>query len=174
MPAKDTYARFYVHPSLQGDASEKAGRPVYKDVIYVEIMIKGDKNTSFSRPMKDQDKEDYPKGWGAFRDQDFELSDGTPLTALPGMSPSSVIELKATGVTSVEELAELHDGVVLGVPGMVTLRKRARAYIAACEVPKEEVELPTSEPVDVKAMESDPEVVPAPKRRPGRPRKKVS
>jgi predicted RecB family nuclease len=159
MPA-DTYARFYVHPQLQHDDT-------YKDVVYVEIFIKGDKNTSFSRPMKEEDKTMYPNGWNAFKDQDFELSDGTPLQAIPGMSPSAMIELKSTGINTVEDLAELSDGVVLGHPGMVTLRKRAQAYIAASEVEKEpEV---ADDPVDVEQMKNDPDVIPAKKR--GRPRK---
>jgi len=169
MPA-ETYARFYVHPQLQGDESEKHGRDVYKDVIYVEIFIKGNKNTSFSRPMKPEDQVLYPRGWASFKEQDIELSDGTPITVLPGMSPSASIELRSQGVNTVEDLAELNDSVVLGNPGMVTLRKRAIAYLAACNVEKED-DLETEEsPVDVEAMSKDPDAIPAPKRR-GRPRK---
>jgi hypothetical protein len=170
MPASDTYARFYVHPQLQGDESIEQGRDVYKDVVYAEIMIKGDKNTSFSRPMKEEDKENYPRAWSAFKQNDFELSDGTPIKMLPGMSPSAEIELRGLGINTVEDMAELNDGVVLGNPGMVTLRKRAQAYIAACEVAPEKQEEVKGDPVDVEEMENDPAVVPKPKR--GRPRKK--
>jgi hypothetical protein len=170
---KDTYARFYVHPQLQGDESIKQGRDVYKDVIYVEVMIKGDKNTSFSRPMQEQDKEDYPKAWAAYKENDYELSDGTPIKMMPGMSPSAEIELRSMGINSVEDLAALHDGVVLGNPGMVTLRKRAQAYVAACMVKpeKEESTEQEEEPVNVEEMENTPEIVP--KRKRGRPRKNV-
>jgi len=89
------------------------------------------------------------------------------------MSPSASIELRSQGVNTVEDLAELNDSVVLGNPGMVTLRKRAIAYLAACNVEKED-DLETEEsPVDVEAMSKDPDAIPAPKRR-GRPRKKAA
>lgn len=155
MPA-DTYARFYVHPQLQGDDTIKAGGPRFKDVVYVEIFTKGSKNTSFSRPKKAQDEVDYPKAWQAFKENNIELTDGTPISVLPGIGPSQALELQAQGVLSIEELADLSDSVVLGVPGMLTLRKRAKAYLAASAITDEEPEDNSFEVDD-----SDPNVVPA-------------
>ena len=127
MPAKDTYARFYVHPQLQGDDIIAEGGPRYKDVIYIEIFIKGTKNSSFSRPKRPEDEIEYPKAWAAFKAGDFEMTDGTPIKVLPGIGPSQAIELQSLGILSVEEMAELDDGQVLGNPGMITLRNRAKA-----------------------------------------------
>lgn len=159
MPASDTYARFYVHPQLQGDDTIKAGGPRYKDVVYIEIFIKGTKNTSFSRPKREQDEADYPKAWQAFKDNSFELTDGTPISVLPGIGPSQAMDLKSLGIMSVEEMADLSDQAAIGNPGMVTLRKRAQAYLAASAVQEEEPE--PGEPVNVEEMEGDASVVPA-------------
>lgn len=158
MPA-DTYARFYVHPQPQGDDTIKAGGPRFKDVVYVEIFIKGSKNTSFSRPIKEQDKTDYPKAWQAFKENSFEMTDGTPISVLPGIGPSQKIELQSQGILSVEELAELNDAVVVGIPGMVTLRNRAKAYLAASAV-LDEPEA-DDEPVDIEELNNSPDVIPA-------------
>ncbi len=157
--AADTYARFYVHPQPQGEDTIKSGGPRFKDVVYAEIFVKGSKNTSSSRPIKEQDKTDYPKAWQAFKENSFEMTDGTPISVLPGIGPSQKIELQSQGILSVEELAELNDSVVVGVSGMVTLRNRAKAYLAASAVLDEpEVD---SDPVDIEELNSSPDVIPA-------------
>jgi len=131
MPAKDTYARFYIHPSLIS-GSVKNNDAEYKDVIFAEIFIKGSTNTSFGRPKRDQDEEDYPREWAGYVNKDWvEKNSGTHLSALPTIGPSAQMNLNAKGINSVEDLAELDDQWVIGESGMLELRKKAQAYLEA-------------------------------------------
>jgi len=127
-----TYARFYIHPSVDGNASAQANKNIYKDVIMAEVFIKGSRNTSSSHIKTDEDEERFSREWNEFLTGE-EVIDGTPLSALPGLGPSAEMNFKSQGIVTVEDLANLSDGVVLGTPGMVEMRKRALAYLAAME-----------------------------------------
>jgi len=159
MPAHpDTYARFYTHPQLQGDGS-------HKDKVYVEISIRGNKNTSFSREVIDEDKINYPKAWAAYQSNSPDLTDGNPISVLPGVGPSQAINLKALGVYSIEDLANLGEPGINNIPGGRTLQKRAKAYLEALSVEAEAEETPS--PVNVSALSNNPNVEPAPRKKPG-------
>jgi len=161
MPADtNLYAIFYIHPQLQQVESEEEGRPVYKDVEYIQINIKGQKNSNFSRPVREEDKENYPKAWAAFRANRPDLTDGTPIKFLPGMSPSVELELKSIGVLSIEDMANLTDAGIMNIRGGRMLNTRAKAYLAACEImPDKEPRARIDDPVDVGAMQKDQNVI---------------
>ena len=156
-------ARFYIHPALQGDESAKAGRQIYKDVVYVEIFIKGAMKSTFSRPMREGDKEDFPSSWKAFRDNNEEMTEGTPLKFLPGIGPSAELEFKAMGIRTIEDLANLAEMAIDNIRGGRTLKKKAIAYLAAAEVQGEPE--PEDDPVDIEALKSDPTVQPVVEKR---------
>lgn len=159
MPAHpDTYARFYKHPQPQGDGS-------FKDADYVEIMIKGNKNTSFSKPVDPEDKTNYPKAWEAYQQNHPENFEGNPIQVLPGVGPSQVLNLKAIGIYSVEDVANLGEPGIDNIPGGRTLQKRARAWLAALKVEAEKEASP--ETVDVQAMSLNPDVERTERKKPG-------
>ena len=164
MPANDTYGRFYLHPQLQEDGS-------YRDAVYVEIFIKGDKNTSFSRPKKDEDEISYPNAWKSFKDNSPTISDGNPLSMLPGISPSEALNLNAMGILSIEDMAELGEPGLTNINGARNLQKRAKAYLASMAV-IDEPEEKADDPVDAEELQNDDTVVPAPRKR-GRPKKRA-
>jgi predicted flap endonuclease-1-like 5' DNA nuclease len=164
MPAHpDTYARFYTHPQPQNGGG-------FKDVVYVEIFIKGNKNTTFSKPATDQDKADYPKAWAAYDQNNPDLCDGNPIGSLPGVGPSQVMALKSLGIFSIEDMATLGEPGINDVPGGRTLQKRARAYLEALSVEAEQEDVP--EPVNVAALNNSPEVIPTQRKKLG-PKPKV-
>ena len=146
---RDTYAQFYVHPQLQGDGN-------YKDVILAEIFIMGNKNTSISKPVFGLDEkpieyqgqtliDKYPRAWAAFRREDGAELDGDPLRNLAGVGPGQIRNLENMGIETIEDLANLADNVVIGESGMLDLRKKAQAYIAAMHPEKLEAERQASE-----------------------------
>ena len=139
MPTSDTYARFYIHPSLISGKA-KTDTAIYDDKLYAEIFIKGSTNTSFSRPKTDQDEIDFKEEWSAYSNNEDYKSSGTSLRTLPNIGPSAEMNLNAKGVMSVEDLASLADGVVFGESGMVDLRKQAQAYMAVIEPEKADAE----------------------------------
>lgn len=161
MPASDTYGRFYLHPQLQADGT-------YKDKVYVEVFIKGNKNTTFSRPMKEEDKYNWPKAWAAFEENSPEMTTGNPLSVLPGIGPSQALNFQAMGILSVEDLAELDDAGIMNINGGRTLQNRAKAWLAALSA--ETVDDAPDDPVDAEALKNDSSVV---KKR-GRPRKEAA
>ena len=131
MPTADTYARFYIHPSLKSGTA-KSSSAIYDDEIYAEIFIKGSTNTSYGRPKKDQDEIDFKEEWEAYVNNCDYVSSGTPLSALPTIGPSAEMNLNAKGIKSVEDLAGLSDAIVIGGErGMLELRNRAQAYLDA-------------------------------------------
>lgn len=160
----DTYGRFYLHPQKQADDS-------FKDVIYVEIFIKGDKNTSFSRPMKEADKAAYPLAWKSFSENSPVIATGNPISVLPGIGPSQALQLQAVGIASVEDLVSLSEAALHNIQGARLLQQRAKAFLAAMSV-KDDGNEEIEPPVDVDEMAGDNDVVPAePKKRRGRPPK---
>jgi hypothetical protein len=159
MPAHpDTYARFYTHAQLQGDGS-------YKDVVYIEISIKGNKNTSFSEPATDEHKANYPKAWTAYQNNSPDLCDGNPISVLPGVGPAQAMNLKAMGIMSVEDLAGLGEPAINDIPGGRTLKKRAQAWLDALNVEAEKEETP--EPVNEAALSANPNVERTERKKPG-------
>jgi len=165
MPAHpDTYARFYTHPQPQNGGG-------HKDKTYVEIYIKGNKNTTFSKEATEEDKANYPKAWAAYENNNSELCDGNPINMLPGIGPSQAINLKALGIFSIEDLANLGEPGINDVPGGRTLQKKAKAYLAALDVEPELEETP--EPVNVAALDNNPNVQPSYQRKKPGPKPRI-
>lgn len=165
------YGEFHYHPVLQPEESHKQGREVYKDVLYLKIQIKGQKNQIRSRKATEQDKLDFPAAWLAFTKDEEEAISGTPLSAIPGVGPSLAMEIRQLGITSVEDLASLSDYAMDKFRGAVMFRERAKAYLAALRVaPEERPANKTTEepPVDVEMLARDPSVM---QKKRGRPPK---
>lgn len=172
MPADPAlFGEFYIHPVLDVQKSKEQDRPIYNDKIYIEIKIKGQKNSSFSRVMKESDKQDFPIAWAKFNEEnDLNLKSGTPIKALPGVTPSVELELKSFGITTVEDMAILNDAGLDNIRGARSLQQRAKAYMAAVEVKTEpKPEIKPDDPVNVEELEASGEVIKKPKR--GRPKK---
>lgn len=127
MARNDILARFYHHP-----VKDQSG--LYKDAIYVELRIKGDRNTTVSRPKNIEDEVDYPNAWKHFLSTTTDTSRGTPLGALPYITQSALLNLKEMSVFTVEDLAEVSDEDLELLDVDQVARTRARAYLAAMNV----------------------------------------
>jgi hypothetical protein len=156
MPANDqpatTYGKFYQHAQLDGQYFADTGKEKFDDVVMVEIFIKGSTKASISKRVYDDDGDPvtnqqgetfidmYPKAYQSFmRDTGAEV-DGTPIRNMGGAGPGQIMNLQAQGIESVEDLAGLEDNVVIGEPGMLDLRKKAQAYLAALHPEQAEAE----------------------------------
>ena len=110
--------------------SRDAGRPIFEDREYVEIIIPGSKNERPIRPVRDEDKERWPDEYRRFKEGQEQASEGTPLEQWPRMTRSRVYELKAVGVYSVEDLAALADSNLTNIgPDARELRNAAQAFL---------------------------------------------
>lgn len=111
---------------------EPAGRPIYDDVVFIEIVTPGDKLNTPKRPMRAHDRKRFAVEYARWEAQgrgDGPLT-GTPLKEWPLISRSQVEELAYFKVRTVEELASTSDGNMqtLGAHYSV-LRDRAREYL---------------------------------------------
>lgn len=103
MPDKNVLAAFFMHAQKDEEASIREGRPVYNDVICVQLKVQGERET-FSRVSTEVDKRKWPEAWAQFDAMHNKAK--THLTKLPGITPARFHEFIETGIRSVEDLAE--------------------------------------------------------------------
>jgi len=126
--------RFFKKPVQNKAASEKEGRPIFDEKEMVEVKFPGDKQTVAVFPVEDKHRKRWPKHYEAFQAGQERAAIGTPLEAWPILTSSRVAELKAMGILSVDEYADVTDGTLtkLGMNARAE-REKARAFLAAAK-----------------------------------------
>lgn len=123
------YVEFYRKPVLQPGESRAAGRAVYKEVDYVRIHVPGDKASVVERPVSQQDEFRFQDRYNKWKAGQEEAVTGTPLSALPGMTPSKVEEYKFFKLVTVEQLAEANDNLGGKFMSFQADKQRAKAFM---------------------------------------------
>lgn len=121
------HVRFFMKPRLNADKSAAANRPIYEDAVYVEIMMPGEKNNIVMRPAWEQDFQRFAKHYEQFKAGVTEQLVGTPIKLAPFLSEAQVEELAWFKIKTIEQLAELNDGI--NFMGANDLRQKARRYL---------------------------------------------
>lgn len=126
------YVSFYMDALEFKAESEKAGRPVFRDVPFIKILVPGDTSNIIERKATKDDELKFPKAWARFKAQESESVEGMPLEQWPQVTRSLLKELKYFEVHTVEQLAGLSDGQIakLGM-GFTEYRNKAKAFLAA-------------------------------------------
>jgi len=124
-----TPVQFYMGAWHDQSASESEGRPIFKDMEYIRIMTS--KDAIIDRPMRPQDVERWPRAYAAWKATGVSEpgSQGTPLEAWPLMTRAQVEEYKYFKVYTVEQLAELSDGLGQQIMGFQKIKAMAKAYV---------------------------------------------
>jgi hypothetical protein len=130
------HVEFYQDSVLNTFKTNFEGRPVYDLVEMVYIHAPGNKSDlrrkvrTTSEPNFPSDPERFPRQWRAFKDSTEQVDVGTPVDRVPFIQPHRAMELKASRIHTLEQLAMLPDQVVqgLGMDGR-KLRDHARAYL---------------------------------------------
>ena len=130
---KGVYAKFYMHPKQDEKASAEAGRPIYVEKEYVEIIAAGNSNNIIRRPVSDMDRRRFRQAYAKFREGDTEQLVGTPLSEVTWITRGMVEELAYKKVRTVEQLSELNDAVCGAMPGVYDLKRKAQAWVAKAE-----------------------------------------
>ena len=123
------YAKFYHHAEQDEAASLEEGRPVFRDVEFIEIMTAGDAKDIRRRPVRPVDKQRFQAAYRMFREGNVEQVVGTPLTEVPWISSAMREELQYSKVRTVEQLAELNDQACGRMPGMYDMKRKAAAWL---------------------------------------------
>lgn len=124
-----TPVQFYMGAWHDQSASEKEGRPIFKDMEYIRIMTS--KDAIIDRPMRPQDVERWPRAYAAWKATGVSEpgSQGTPLEAWPLMTRAQVEEYKYFKIYTVEQLAEMSDGLGQQIMGFQKIKAQAKAYV---------------------------------------------
>lgn len=129
---KGMLAMFYKRPKHNPAKSTESGRPIYDDVTYVRIQPPGERLNIVDRPAIANDAKRFPVQWAQFQQNQEQIPDGTPIDLLYPEHPSIGSMLRASGVHTVEQCAEL-SGTAIDEIGMGAQRysNDAQKYIEA-------------------------------------------
>lgn len=110
----------------------KQGRDIFKDVEWINIHIVGDNLTKVSRPATEEDKRRFPQHYQAFKNQGLQLNEGTPLTEWSLVGKAMAMNLKASNIHTVEQLAAVSDSNLTWM-GARELQAKAKAWLESAE-----------------------------------------
>lgn len=124
--------RFHTVATKMEFKSTQAGRPIFEDREFVEIIIPGQRNSMAVEPVNEEHKGRWPREYAAFK-LGMELpSNGTPLATWPHpqMTKSMVENLAFFNVRTVEDVAGLNDAHLQNIGmGAYELRKAAQTFL---------------------------------------------
>lgn len=172
---------FYLESVHQGAESEKAGRPIYKDVPFIWIRFPGDRTREVKRKVDVKgkngatpDPERFPRQWAAFQRQQQQVQEGTPIEQWGPISKSTAMTYKGLNVHTVENLASVPDSALHNLGhGAREMRDKAIAWLKAATDSAETTRLASENQHlrdEIAAMKEQIAELAA-KRKPGRPRK---
>jgi len=135
------YVEFYRKPVQHEAKSREAGRAIYDEVDFVRIHTPGDKSTVIDRPVTAMDADRFADRYAKWKAGQEEAVSGTPLTAMPGMTPGKVEEYRFFKITTIEQLAEAADNLGQKFMGFQGDKARAKAFmeVAANNAPIEKM-----------------------------------
>lgn len=123
-------ARFFMDSIQDEAATVREGRPIFKQVERVEIILPGNPHTRPVFNVTDEHRQQYAKEYEAFK-QGLEMApEGTPIEEWPILNRAQVLELKALGFYTVENIADAADYNLQKIGrGFYALREKAKAFL---------------------------------------------
>lgn len=95
--------------------SETDGKVVYDHFFQISLEYPGNNLSTFIYRFKPEEAsasqwpQRFPRQWEAFKDQREQVPDGTPIEMWPPLDKKRVLELKASKIFTVEQIAGLTD-----------------------------------------------------------------
>ena len=128
---KKLVVNFYVRAVQNTFKTAQEGRPIFDESEFVRIIIPGDTKTIIDTKVTAEYRHRFQDKYERFQKGMAQAQSGTPLEVWPQMTVGQVAELKATGITTVEQLAELSDTNAQKFMGSFQLRQKAQAFLEA-------------------------------------------
>jgi hypothetical protein len=133
--------RFFTKAAQDGEQSALQGRPIFKEVDYIQIVVPGDRTSTVVRPVSEQDKGRFLQQYEHWKKtKEEEMLMGTPLEAWGIMTVAQIEEYRYFGIRTIDQMATLRDDVCQKIMGAVQLKQRAVAFL---EVAKSEAPMKT-------------------------------
>ena len=128
--ASREWPEFFIDSVQDYVATEREGRPIFKDEERVRIYFPGDqtKRPVFKVTREYTDK--WPQEYAAFKAGHEVSLNGTPIEQWPILKRAQVLEMKALGFRTVEDIAGMTDHAMqrIGMGGS-RLRELAKSYL---------------------------------------------
>jgi hypothetical protein len=120
---------FYDEPVEDRRATKEKGYPVFNTMTFIDKRVPNQIDHQ-PRPMREEDKKDFPVSWQAYVTGNEPIENGLPVEQWPQATASEVAMLRAVTVRTVEQLADLPDSGLhrLG-PGGTELKNRAQKFL---------------------------------------------
>jgi hypothetical protein len=128
--------RFYKKAVKQEDESIAAGRPIFKDFDFVNIIVPGNGLTEIDTYAREEHKRRFPRQWAHYMNtQGAEAKEeGTPIEQWPLVTRAQAEELRGRKFRTVESIAHASDQNIQAI-GMIagmsphSFRDKARAFL---------------------------------------------
>jgi len=128
--------KFFTKQVMNRAKSDAEGRPIYRDVEYIDIKIPGSNTGGACRPARMDDLERFPRHYAAFKARQEMPEEGTPLAEWPAITRSMAEELAFANVKTVEQLSMMADSNVSNFMGLQGFKQKAIEWL---DVAKEQV-----------------------------------
>lgn len=125
---KKLFVQFYNSFVKDEKKSAEEGRYVAKDEAFIKIHVPGDRTNVIDRPVRPGDQYRFPEQWARFKNSEEQRATGTPLSEWGIISRGQAEELKYLGFSTVEQIAEAHDGRH-NYMGLQDLKNKAKVYL---------------------------------------------
>lgn len=106
---KSLMVRFFYKDVQNKMESRKQGRPIFKEKLYMEIRIAGQRDAQVCRPATHADKQRFPAHLEAFEKRMEPPTEGTPLSEWAMITRTQAEEMSFLNVKTVEQLATMKD-----------------------------------------------------------------
>lgn len=130
---KKLRVEFYMRPVLNEAKSKEEKRPVYEDVEYIRIIVPGDRDSIVEQEVWDIHRARFADRYERWKRNHDNSVQGTPITALVGVTPALAQELAHFHVTTVEQLADMSDQIGQKFMGFAQLKKKAKEFLEAAK-----------------------------------------
>ena len=130
------HPRFHVEAIEDPAATAREGRPIFRHEERVQFLMPGSPNSPVQR-VNQEHIDRWPDQYAAFKRGSEIAVDGTPVEQWNILSKPMVLELKAIGFLTVEQIADASDLALQKIPRLgFGLRAKAKAYLDDAEASK--------------------------------------
>ena len=126
---KSLMVKFFYKERPDSAKSEELGRPVFKEVAYIELRVAGQRDVQACRPATVADKQRFPRHFDAFERRVEAPTEGMPLSEWPQITRTQAEELSFLNVKTVEQMATVKDSNISNMMGGYSLREKAQKWL---------------------------------------------
>lgn len=122
---------FYLHPVQDEVKTAAEGRPIFEEVEFIRIRVPGDKDEIREKAVTARHRYEFAQQYAAFKNKLEQPLVGTPLEQVPFLTRAQVLEFKALGLKTAENVRDMPDVHAQRFMGIHALRKQVQTFLDA-------------------------------------------